>query len=158
MSNIFFRFLFYTKRFNSFVKPFIDPEKVVFSVLYTDKNHTWFLKTWKCSNISNADTEWFVNLSGQFTDERAVNDEVQTAYIDASWNVDMQTGLQTDTWSLVAYADNLLDDDTVAWGQGYQDFKDGMYGGANGGEPRDEAVMAFLPAPRSFGVRASWKF
>ena len=106
----------------------------------------------------NADTEWFVNLSGQYTDERAVNDEVRTAYIDASWNVDMQTGLQTDTWSLVAYADNLLDDDTVAWGQGYQDFKDGMYGGANGGEPRDEAVMAFLPAPRSFGIRASWKF
>jgi hypothetical protein len=43
------------------------------------------------------------------------------------------------------------------WGQGYQDFKDGMYGGL-GGQPRDESVMAFLPDPRIVGMRASWKF
>ena len=56
------------------------------------------------------------------------------------------------------FARNLLDDDTVVWGQGYQDFKDGMYGGSQGGEPRDESVMGFVPDPRLVGVRASWKY
>ena len=66
--------------------------------------------------------------------------------------------MQGYNWSLQLYADNLLDDDTVRWGQGYQDFLDGMYGGSSGGEPRDEAIMAFLPPPRVIGVRATYRF
>ncbi len=46
----------------------------------------------------------------------------------------------------------------MIWGQFYNDFKDGMYGGSFGGEPRDETVMAFLPDPRIVGVRASYRF
>ena len=108
--------------------------------------------------IGSGGLEWFVNASGQYQSERAVYDRVNTAFVDANWRVDAQLGLQADSWSVFLFARNLLDDDTVIWGQGYQDFRDGMYGGGMGGEPRDESVMAFLPDPRLVGVRATWKY
>ncbi len=102
--------------------------------------------------------ELFVVANSQYQSERAIFDRVNTAYVDENWRVDAQIGLQTETWSVLLFAQNLLDDDTVLWGQGYQDFKDGMYGGSMGGEPRDESVMAFLPDPRLVGIRASWRY
>ena len=108
--------------------------------------------------ISGGEMEWFINSTGLWQDERAVQDRVNTPYIGSFWNVSAQAGVQTDRWSVMVYADNLLDEDDSQWGQGYQDFRDGMYGGNNGGEPRDESVMAFLPNPRIVGLRGAWKF
>ncbi len=103
-------------------------------------------------------TEWFATVIGVFQDERAVFDRVYTPTVDSSWNWDLQVGLQSTQWTVQVYADNLLDDDTVRWGQGYNDFRDGMYGGSFGGEPRDETVFAFLTTPRVVGLRASYRF
>jgi iron complex outermembrane receptor protein len=108
--------------------------------------------------IGGSGLEWFINGNAQFEDERAVSDQINTAYIDSRWRADAQLGLQTEAWSVMVFATNLFDDDTVIWGQHYNDFRDGMYAGANGGEPRDETVMAFLPDPRIVGVRASYRF
>lgn len=108
--------------------------------------------------IGAAGIEWFLNANAQFEDERAVSDQINTAYMDSRWRADGQLGLQGDAWSVMIFATNLFDDDTPTWGQHYNDFRDGMYGGANGGEPRDETVMAFLPDPRIVGVRASYRF
>lgn len=104
------------------------------------------------------DMEWFATVIGVFQDERAVFDRINTPTIDSYWNWDAQIGLQTSNWTVQLYADNLFDDDTVRWGQGYNDFRDGMYGGSFGGEPRDETVFAFLTSPRVVGVRASYRF
>lgn len=104
------------------------------------------------------DMSWYVNAAGQYQDERALYDRVNTAYVDSFWNVDAQLGVQTEQWLVEIYATNLFDDDTVRWAQGYQDFRDGMYGGSFGGEPRDETVFAWLPPPRVIGLRASYKF
>jgi iron complex outermembrane receptor protein len=104
------------------------------------------------------DLSWYLNAAGQYQDERAIYDRVHTAYVDSFWNVDAQLGIQTDQWLVEIYATNLFDDDTVRWAQGYQDFRDGMYGGGFGGEPRDETVFAWLPPPRVIGLRASYKF
>jgi len=108
--------------------------------------------------LNGSDVEFFTNASAQFQDERAIRDQVNTPYIDSNWRVAAQIGLQTDIWSVMLFAENLFDDKTVLWGQGYQDFRDGMYGGSQGGEPRDESVMAFLPDPRLVGVRVNWKY
>jgi len=108
--------------------------------------------------IGGQGLQWFLNASAQFEDERAVADQINTAYVDSYWRSDAQLGLQNESWSVMVFATNLFDDDTVTWGQHYNDFKDGMYGGANGGEPRDETIMAFLPEPRIVGVRASYRF
>ncbi len=108
--------------------------------------------------ISGGDLEYFINAIAAYTGERALYDRVRTAYIDAYTLVDAQIGVQSPNWSVMFYVDNLLDDDTVRWGQGYQDFQDGMYGGSAGGEPRDETIMAFLPTPRVAGIRGTWRF
>jgi len=103
--------------------------------------------------------QWFVNAGAQYQDKRALFDRVNTAFVDAYWNVDAQLGLEVaESWTVEVYATNLFDDDTVRWAQGYQDFRDGMYGGSNGGEPRDETVFAFLPPPRIVGLRATYRF
>jgi len=101
--------------------------------------------------------EWFVNATGQYDSKRSLGDQINTAYVDANFIADAQIGIQTDDWSVQLYADNVFDDDTVRWGQRYQDFRDGMYGGT-GAQPRDEVVFAFLPPPRVVGVRASYRF
>jgi len=108
--------------------------------------------------ISSSGLEWFLNGTAMWQDERAIQDRVDTPYVDDFWRVDGQLGIQNDSWSVMLFATNLLDDDTVVWGQGYQDFENGMLGGNFGGEPRDESVMAFLPDPRIIGVRATYRF
>ena len=106
----------------------------------------------------NDSWEWFGNVIGTYQDKRAVYDRVNTAFVDSYWNWDAQVGIQDDNWTVQLYANNLFDDDTPRWGQGYQDFRDGMYGGGNGGEPRDESVFAFLPPPRLVGLRINYSF
>ena len=101
--------------------------------------------------------EGFVNVIAAYQGERNVYDRINTASMDAYWNVNGQVGVQTDQWSLALYANNLLDDKTPRWGQGYSDFRDGMYGG-QGGQPRDETVFAILPPPRLIGLRATYSF
>ena len=107
-----------------------------------------------------ADMEYFINTVGQYQSKRAVYDRVNTAFVGAYWNAEAQVGVQSTKkdWSVAAYCTNLFDNDTVQWAQGYQDFRDGMYGGNNGGEPRDESVFGFLPPPRTVGVRATYDF
>jgi len=104
------------------------------------------------------DLEWFWNTNAQWQDKRALNDRVNTPYVDAFWNVDMQLGIQNDRWNLMLYSTNLFDNDKAGWGQYSQDFRDGMYGGNNGGEPRDDFVAGFLPNPRIVGVRLGVTF
>jgi len=104
------------------------------------------------------DLEWFVNTVGQYQDKRAISDRVNTAFVADHWNAEVQLGIQADDWNVQVYVTNLFDDDTVQWAQDYQDFRDGMYGGNNGGEPRDETIFGFLPPPRTLGIRAAYEF
>lgn len=106
----------------------------------------------------SGDIEWFINTIGTFEDKRTVSDQVNTAEIDSRLIFDAQIGIQTETWSAQLYVDNVLDDNTVRWAQSTNDFRDGMFGGSSGGEPRDDVMFAFLPPPRVIGVRATWKF
>ena len=108
--------------------------------------------------VGNRGWEWFLNANARYQDERAIYDRVETAFVDSNWRVDAQLGMQNEQWQIMLFAKNLLDDDTVLWGQGYQDFSNGMFGGTQGGQPRDESVMAFLPDPRILGVRVNWKY
>ncbi len=106
----------------------------------------------------NDQFEWFANVIGTYQSERALYDRINTAYVDSYWNWDAQLGIQNDNWVVQVYANNFLDDKTPRWAQGYQDFRDGMYGGGFGGEPRDETVFAFLPPPRQVGLRVNYSF
>ena len=108
--------------------------------------------------FGNAGLEWFVNANARYLSERPLANQVFTPFVDSSWIADTQIGIQSDRWSVMIFADNVFDDDTVQWAQVTSDFKDGMYGGSFGGEPRDDAAFAFLPDPRIVGLRASYSF
>lgn len=106
----------------------------------------------------SGDIEWFVNVIGQYESERPLADQVITPFVDEYFVADAQLGIQSDTWTVQLYVDNVFDDDTVRWAQSTNDFRDGMYGGSAGGEPRDDVVMAFLPDPRVIGFRVTINF
>jgi len=108
--------------------------------------------------IGNSDTELFIAANSQYRSERPLRNAVNTPYLDEKWNLDLQLGVQSDDWSLALYANNVLDDETPSWAQFVNDIHNGNYGGAMGGQPRDDAVYAFLPTPRVIGVRANIKF
>ena len=120
------------------------------------KNAVTVLGSWQ-QPLADYGMDWFLNANAQYQSKRSLADQINTAYVDAYWTADAQLGLQTETWSVMLFATNIFDDDTVQWGQFYNDFKDGMYGGQFGGEPRDESIMAFLPEPRIVGIRGTWK-
>jgi len=101
------------------------------------------------------DMEWFVNSPIQYQSKRALSDQVNTPYVDAFWNVDAQLGIQTDRWSAMLYATNLLDNDKASWAQNSNDFVDGNY---NNGGPRDDTAFGILAIPRIVGVRATLSF
>ncbi|MEJ2178253.1 MAG: TonB-dependent receptor [Gammaproteobacteria bacterium] len=99
----------------------------------------------------------FINGVVTYTGERPLRDQVVTPEVDSLTLVDAQIGLQTDSWTAMVFATNLLDNDQVSWAQaGQSDFRDGNYGSFGG--PRDDTAFAFLPIPRIVGVRASYRF
>jgi iron complex outermembrane recepter protein len=102
--------------------------------------------------------EWFASANISYDDKRPMSDKLETAYTDSNYLIDTQVGLQGESWDVQLYVKNLLDDDTVRFGQQYQDFRDGMFGGSAGGEPRDEVIFGFLPDPRIIGFRATYRF
>ena len=120
------------------------------------KNAVTVLGSWQ-QPLADYGMDWFFNANAQYQSKRSLSEQINVAYVDSFWTADAQLGLQTDTWSVMLFATNVFDDDTVQWAQFYNDFKDGMYGGAFGGEPRDEAIFAFLPEPRVVGIRGTWK-
>jgi len=107
--------------------------------------------------LGDTGLDLFMNGIVTYTGERPLSDQVNTPEVDANTIVDAQIGLQTETWSAMLFATNLLDNDQVTWAQATQtDFLDGNLG--NFGAPRDDAAFAFLPIPRIVGVRATYNF
>jgi iron complex outermembrane receptor protein len=102
--------------------------------------------------------DWFTSFTMEFEGKRALQEWKNAPYVGSYFIENLQAGVQTEDWSVQLYVDNLLDNNAVRWAQVYQDFRDGMYGGGSGGEPRDVTVYAFLPPPRVFGVRATYHF
>lgn len=102
--------------------------------------------------------DWFVNFSASYEDERKLAESKIAPSVDSHVLLDAQLGIEAASWTVQLYVDNVLDDDTVRWATYTQDFKDGMYAGSSGGEPRDNVAFAFLPPPRVIGLRATYKF
>lgn len=79
-------------------------------------------------------------------------------WFDPYWTVDARIGLLHPKYEVVAYVDNLLDDDTIrsgGWGPdfGRQVSETGFVGGLG--------IMHYwgtLPDPRIFGIRATYRF
>ncbi|KAA0206955.1 MAG: hypothetical protein EDM71_08550 [Proteobacteria bacterium] len=85
-------------------------------------------------------------------------DQDNAVWFDPYWNVDARVGLIHPRYEIIAYIDNLLDDDTIRSGGSGPDFgrqvsETGFTGGLG--------VIHYwgtLPDPRIFGIRATYRF
>jgi iron complex outermembrane recepter protein len=104
------------------------------------------------------DINWLIETDIQYQDDRfdtADNRIVMPGY----WLVDLRVGLESDNWSVIAFADNLFNDDTVKTAFNAIDFSTIRFGFA---PPftfvLGSGLQANLPAKRQMGIRTTFNF
>lgn len=107
----------------------------------------------------NSDIDWFVQFDANYVDERIESPEYDVI-MEEYWEADVRAGLTGENWEVVAYVDNVFDDDTVRTGFLAPDFR--TFGVAPFPPPftviLTNAGYYKLPDPRQWGVRASYRF
>jgi iron complex outermembrane receptor protein len=99
---------------------------------------------------------WFVDLQTSFRDERFSNPNNLLKF-DSYWLSELRVGLSGDDWQVVAYVDNLFDDDTIRHGFNTGgDLRNFSIEGATFVLP--DSAQYYLPSPRTFGIRAAYRF
>ena len=100
--------------------------------------------------------EWFIDGDIKYTDERFIDQDNWT-YFDDFWMLNLRLGLQADAWDVLLFVDNVTDEDTINTGGIGPEF---------GQRVAEEGFLALgqnfyqgrLPDPRTFGVRATYRF
>ena len=96
--------------------------------------------------------DWLAEFDANYTSDRFV-DSNNFTQIDSYWLFNLRLGLQGDEWSLIAFADNLFDDDTIkSGGSVAPDF------GAGFSIPPTLIKSSQLPQPRVVGLRFNFSF
>lgn len=101
--------------------------------------------------------EYLFELSGSWQDERWADPENVVKLADYA-RMDMRLGLTSDKWDVIAYVDNVLDDDRFLTGGSGPDFGSQVTDlGFTAGFGTTH-YFATLPDPRVFGIRGSYRF
>ncbi|MBT8444355.1 MAG: TonB-dependent receptor [Gammaproteobacteria bacterium] len=101
--------------------------------------------------------DWFTEINATYQDERFV-DADNFVKFDDFWLVDFRLGLAAEKWTVVAYLDNVLDDNTLKSGGSGPDFaKQNQELGFTAGLGVQQ-FFGLLPQPRTFGVRMTINF
>ncbi len=93
----------------------------------------------------------FLGANARYRSKR-FTDESNLAFLPEYWRVDLRAGVEWKQVMVMAYVDNLFDDRTVESAQRNVDF------GRPEGFAPGRGFLAYLPNPRTFGVRAGWRF
>jgi len=108
------------------------------------------------SSPVTADFNWFVDLQTSFRDDRFANPNNLLEF-DSYWLADLRVGLNGSNWQVIAYVDNLFDDDTIRDGFNTGgDLRNFSIEGATFALP--DSAQYYLPSPRSYGIRAAYRF
>jgi outer membrane receptor protein involved in Fe transport len=94
---------------------------------------------------------WFVGANALYRSERFV-DESNLATLPSYWRVGLRAGVDLGGLSVTGYIDNLFDNRNIESAQRNIDF------GKPEGFAPGRSVLAYLPNPRTFGVRAGYRF
>ena len=98
----------------------------------------------------------FVELQTTFRDKRFSNPNNQLQF-DSYWLSDLRVGLSSGNWQVIAYVNNLFDDDTIQDGFNTGgDLRNFSLAGATFVLP--DSAQFYLPPPRAAGIRASYSF
>ncbi len=110
----------------------------------------------------------FFETDLQWTDDR-FTDIDNAAYTKAFWNTDIRFGVQAENWEILAYINNVFEDDTVRFTGGGPGLGCCFVLGSGidllEAAPADTVMVdlplftsAFLPPPRVIGLRANYRF
>jgi len=100
----------------------------------------------------NADADsWFIAVNSLLRSSRFV-DESNLARLPGYWRVGARAGVEWKRVSVTAYVDNLFDDRTIETAQRTVDP------GRSEGFAPARGILAYLPNPRTFGVRVGARF
>lgn len=108
-------------------------------------------------DLFDSQLNWFVETTVLYTDERWINEE-NTQKLDSYWLMDLRLGLAGDRWEVVVYADNLFDDDTIRSATDVPGDVDAEVNSGGTSFGPSDAVLANLPDPATYGVRAKFSF
>jgi iron complex outermembrane receptor protein len=95
---------------------------------------------------------FFSELFANYSSKRYL-DQGNLSYLDEVTIVDFSAGIDSEHWQVTAYVDNLADEDQVQSGLGNV-----SYGFFPGGQIPPFGANLSLPDPRTFGMRARYKF
>jgi outer membrane receptor protein involved in Fe transport len=122
------------------------------------------------NQFMDTDYEWFAEANGRYRSKRWL-DQDNVAFVEDHFIADVRVGLTGDVWEIVAYSDNVLRSRTVqsaATGPGIAyggQFRTGILLsgsfqalGTIAAPNLSSFTYANLPDPRTFGVRAKYKF
>ncbi len=98
-----------------------------------------------------ADNAWFVNVNALYRSKR-FTDESNLAFLPEYWRLGARAGVDIGRLSLLVFVNNLLDDRTIESAQRNIDF------GRPEGFAPGRGFIAYLPQPRTWGVRGSLRF
>lgn len=94
---------------------------------------------------------WFIGANALYRSSRFV-DESNLATLPSYWRVGLRAGVDIGGLSVTGYIDNLFDNRAIETAQRNIDF------GTPEGFAPGRSVLAYLPNPRTFGVRAGYRF
>jgi iron complex outermembrane recepter protein len=97
------------------------------------------------------DNSWFIETTGSYRSKRFV-DESNLAFLPSYFIGNLRGGVTIGNYSLTAYVDNVFDNRRIRSAQRIIDF-----GNPEGFAP-GRGIIAYLPQPRSFGIRFGAEF
>lgn len=101
--------------------------------------------------------EYLFELSGSWQDKRWAEPE-NLVELDSYALMDLRLGLVSDKWEVIAYVDNVLDDDTFKTGGSGPDFGEQVTDLGFTAGLGTTHYFASMPDPRVFGIRAGYRF
>lgn len=106
--------------------------------------------------IGQKDKNLFADTNVIYTDDRYM-DENNLKKLDSYWLVDARLGITSERWDIIAFVNNVFDDDTprsgVDVGSQLETFRQGSFPPS----PNDGLIVS-LPDPRVAGIRATLRF
>jgi iron complex outermembrane receptor protein len=107
------------------------------------------------NRLFNTGMDWYVESNASYQGERYTSADNYTE-LDSFWLADARFGVTDESWSVIAYLNNVFDEDTISSSGGNPDVAQG-YVDATGVAP-PTLPTGFLPPPRTAGLRVQYQY
>jgi outer membrane receptor for ferrienterochelin and colicin len=108
------------------------------------------------NNLFNSGMQWYIESNTSYQSERFTSSS-NYSVLDEFWLTDVRFGVDNKNWNIIAYVENIFDDNTISSSGGNTDVAAGYVGAAPSVVPPTLAT-AFLPLPRTAGVRVQYQY